>query len=123
MANNIGAAELVGNKDTKDPMQAPMPNRTLPTIEFADPAELGNFSKIEAIALEEINGFCPTNTATPSAIDQKPKSNNATSNNQMPAKPCIPSPKRNMVSAPHLATKRPFKNELKVITPMFNIKK
>jgi len=76
-----------------------------------------------SMELEEINGFCPTKTATPKAIGQKPKSNNTTSNNQAAAKNWTPNPQRNMVSAPSLATKRPFKNELKVIMPMFNIKK
>ena len=99
MANNIGTAEFVGNKETKEPTLAPIPNRTLPTIEFAEPAALGNFSKIDAMELEEINGFCPTKTATPKAIGQKPKSNNTTSNNQAAAKNWTPNPQSNMVSA------------------------
>ncbi|EGP02506.1 hypothetical protein AAUPMG_12831, partial [Pasteurella multocida subsp. multocida str. Anand1_goat] len=34
-----------------------------PTTELAVPAILGNFSKIDAIAFDEIKGFCPAKIA------------------------------------------------------------
>lgn len=53
----MGNALSVGINAINEPIQAPIPKRTLPTIEFAEPAALGNFSKIDAMELEEINGF------------------------------------------------------------------
>ena len=85
MVNNIGAAVSIFIKATREPTVAPIPKRTLPAMEFAVPAMVGNFSKIDAIALEEISEFCPTKIATPSAIDQKPRSKKATNISQIPA--------------------------------------
>ncbi len=68
MVSNIGVVLLIFIRATSDPTQAPVPKRTLPTIEFAEPAAFGNFSKMDAMALEEISEFCPTKIAMPIAI-------------------------------------------------------
>ena len=96
MVNNIGAALSIFIAATQEPVIAPTANRTLPTIELAVPASSGNFSKIDAVALEEINGFCPTKKAIPIAIGQKPQSNRAVSTNTIAAINCTLNPKRNM---------------------------
>ena len=82
IVQSIGAAVSILKLATKEPITAPTPKRTLPINELAVPAIVGNFSRIEAVALDDINGFCPTKKATPIAIGQKPKSKSAVKNNR-----------------------------------------
>ena len=109
VAGERGAAVSILKLATREPITAPTPKRKLPINELAVPAIVGNFSKMEAVALDDMSGFCPTKKATPIAIDQKPKSKSAVKNNQIPEINCTAIPICNMVSAPNFSTNFPFK--------------